>query len=161
MSDLITASAEYLESSFGSTVDLLTSALGIDPKEWEKQLQTLSDLRLLKEGWNGEGSIGPGDLIQYCEIYLKNFKLRFPSPSSIVATNDGDVVIDWLLPNGEYYELEISQSLEKQWFIEIPGEQPYTINDLDSRNFDPSLEQNVTSGISSGTWSEQQQITAT
>lgn len=98
-----------------------------DEKEaaWFNRRMELEALYNLEFDWDGEGAdpLSKG-LIDSAIQYFKNLhsKKQMPPPSRIIATQDGEIIIEWQF-DGMYIEATISQPYLAEWMIVHPDGQ--------------------------------------
>ena len=115
--------AEGLSSSSEDQVD----------REWSNSTASLTlkleQIRSLRDNWDGEGAMAPGEGIVESTIALlsslqnKN-KYGLPPPTRIVASQAASIVIEWQLEHGEHLEAEILEPYRAEWMLVQPNHHP-------------------------------------
>jgi len=99
------------------TNDTWSSDDHYDPaRAWRKHYRTLEKLAALEPDWDGDDAIPPDfDTIQNAFNIMSGCQSNsFPSPSRVVATTDGSVLIEWQEPS-RLLEFEITPSGVLEW----------------------------------------------
>lgn len=99
-------------------------------REWSNSTADLTlkleQIRSLRDNWDGEGAMAPGEEIVESTIALLN-SLQIdglPPPTRIVASQAASIVIEWQLEHGEHLEAEILEPYRAEWMLVQPNHHP-------------------------------------
>lgn len=89
--------------------------------EWAATLQRIKELRLLRDDWDGDGSIAPvAGLVEGALALAKQLQLeRKDPPDRVVASVNGTIIFEWHTPSG-YQEIDVDLPMcaECRWVAE-------------------------------------------
>lgn len=99
-------------------------------REWSDRTTRLNSeleqIRSLRDNWDGEGAMAPGEGIVESTIALLN-SLQIdglPPPTRIAASQAASIVIEWQLEHGKHLEAEILEPYRAEWMLVQPNHHP-------------------------------------
>lgn len=96
-----------------------------DTANWCEAIETLLQLRLLEDDWDGLGAPAPSTALVDSALSLAQIlrQQRFPPPCRVVAGLTGTVLFEWQSAGGGYFEVEMTQPRQVEWVLMVLGQQ--------------------------------------
>lgn len=95
-------------------------------RQWQKLLKRMTEIRELRNDWDGEGALAPNQMaVKSVNDLLALLRETAQTPPTRIAPAfDGAIVVEWQLPDGLYRSAEIRSAYVAEVMDEEPGKPP-------------------------------------
>ena len=98
--------------------------LSADAEKWKKCIDSLLEIRLLEDDWDGQGSPAPAaevvDSALILAVLLRQHHVV--PPNFTVQSVQGSVILEWQRPDGTTFEIDVTEPDAADVFLMVPGQ---------------------------------------